>query len=131
MRLFELYVHPSGAYEVLKKGWSFWALFFNLFWAIANGVFVRFLKILLPAFLLMVAGMLLIAMSQAAVIGMVLALVGQFSTLGALVYFSMVATSWRSDLLVSNGYQHVATIEAWTGHQALQKCDIPPCGQVH
>lgn len=39
---------------------------------------------------------------------------------GFVLYFSAVAFDWRAELLENSGYKHVATIDAWTGRQALR-----------
>jgi hypothetical protein len=121
MREFRLFEHRSGAYELLVRGWSFWALMFHMFWAIGNGVFPRFAKFFLPACLVMGVGLLLLDIEEYELVAMIIVDLSILFVTGFVVYFSMVATRWRAELLVKNGYKLVATIRAWSGQQALKK----------
>ena len=119
MREFRLFKHPSGAFEVVPVGWSFWALFLHLFWAIGNGLFIRFTTYFIPAIALIVIGAFLLDTQQSHV-------VGEFFLIAALVYgngfafyFSFVAHDWRADALTAQGYEQIAAIRGRTGHEAL------------
>lgn len=75
MREFQLSEHKSGAYELLPNGWSFGALALHMFWAISDGVFLRFAKFFLPPVVVMAIGIFLLDIEEyefVAIVGIVL-----------------------------------------------------------
>ena len=124
MRDFRLFKHSSGAYELLPRGWSFWALLFHVFWAIGNGVFLRYAKFFIPALIATVIGALLLAFETYESVAFIVIDISALYFTAFSIYFSFVAFEWRADLLRHNGYEHIATIRAWTGRQALRKWSL-------
>ena len=121
MREFRLFKDRSGAFEILPVGWSAGALIFNMFWAIGNGVFWRFARYILPAFLGTAFGMFLLDTQLSESLGTALVYVSAIYGAGFVFYFATVAFQWRAEQLVKNGYDEIATIHGRTGREALNK----------
>ena len=121
MRTFRLYVHPSGAYEIVPRGWSFRALVLGPLWAIGNGVFLRYVKMVVAPFLLLGVGMALLDTEVGGWAAVVAALMGVLWAHGTWVYFAARAFDWRAELLEKNGYEFVTGQSAWSGRLALKK----------
>jgi hypothetical protein len=121
MREFRLFKDGSGAFEVLPVGWSAGALIFHMFWAIGNGVFWRFARYGLPAFLGSTLGLFLLDTQQYESLGTALVNISSVYGAGFVVYFSAVAFQWRAERLVRNGYDEIATIYGRSGREALNR----------
>ena len=121
MRNFRLFKHPSGAYEVVPIGWSFWALLLHVFWAMGSGLFVRFTLYLVPTFVLIAIGAYFHEVQQSRAIGEYLFIAALVLGNGFVIYFSFVAHEWRADLLTGQGYEQIAMIRGRTGHDALSR----------
>jgi len=126
MREFRLFKYRSGAFEVLPVGWSVAALIFNMFWAIGNGVFWRFAKYILPAFLGMALGMFLLDTQLSESIGTACAYISTLYSTGFVFYFAAVAFQWRAEQLIKNGYEEIATIYGRSGREALNGWALSP-----
>lgn len=121
MREFRLFKNRSGAFELTPVGWSHAALLFSMFWAIGNGVFLRFVRFMLPAFLGLAFGMFLLDMQQYESVGRALVYVAIVYGTGFVFYFAGVAHQWRADELIKNGYEQIATIHGRSAHEALKR----------
>ena len=121
MRTFRFYVHPSGAYELVPIGWSFWALVLGPLWAIGNGVFLRYVKMVVAPFLLLSVGLALFDTEVGGWAAIVAALIGVLWAHVVWLCFAARAFDWRAELLEKNGYEFVAGQSAWSGKQALKR----------
>ena len=121
MRDFRLFKHPSGAFEVVPIGWSFWALLLHVFWAMGSGLFVRFTLYLVPTFGLLAIGAYFHEVQQSRAVGEFFLIAALVLGNGFGVYFSFVAHEWRAEVLAGLGYEQVATIRGRTGHDALSR----------
>ena len=121
MREFRLFKDRSGAFEILPVGWSAGALIFNMFWAIGNGVFWRFARYILPAFLGSAFGMYLLGTQLSESVGTALVYMSTIYSAGFVFYFAAVAFQWRAEQLVKNGYDEIATIHGRSGREALNR----------
>ena len=121
MREFRLFKDRSGAYEILPVGWSAGALIFHIFWAIGNGVFWRFVRYALPAFLSSVLGFFLLGTQLSESLGTALVYVSAIYGAGFIFYFAAVAFQWRAEQLVNNGYDEIATIYGRSESEALKR----------
>lgn len=109
-RNFELYANEDGAYEILPKNYSFYALFFQFFWAIVNGTFLRYFVLGLP---FPVLGFI----AEQNAFGSYLFLAYTFFAF-ALFYPARFST-WRSKKLLSKGYKLVLETQAKTAKEVL------------
>ena len=106
---------------MLPVGWSASALVFNIFWAIGNGIFWRFARYILPAFLGMIFGAFLIESQRYEFFGKAVVLVSTLYSTVFVFYFATVAFKWRGEQLIKNGFDQLATIHGRSGHEALNK----------
>ena len=93
----------------------------HVFWAIGNGVFPRYAKFFLPPFIATAIGFLLLELEAYELVAMLAINISSLFFTAFSVYFSFVAFDWRAKLLRDNGYEHISTIRAWTGRQALER----------
>ncbi len=121
MREFRLFKNQSGAFEVVPIGWSFLALFLNLFWAMQIGLFLRFLRYFMPALIVMAIGAFLLEVQNLEAVGTVCMLAGVVYGNGFVFYFSVVANDWRVEQLENKGYQQIARIRGRSAQQALSE----------
>lgn len=121
MREFRLLKHKSGAYEILPVSWSFGALIFHVFWAIGNGLFLRFMRLISPALVLSAAGILLLNLPKYEDIAGLCTQLSGYIGLASVIFFAAVAFDWRAELLMKKGYEDVATIYGRTARLALNK----------
>jgi hypothetical protein len=126
MRKFRLFKHRSGAFELIPVGWSTTALVFNMFWAAGNGVFWRFVKYILPAFVGMAVGAFLLDEQLSESIGTACVYISILYGTGFVFYFAAVAFQWRADQLIKIGYEEIATIYGRSGHEALNRWALSP-----
>ena len=78
---------------MLPVGWSVGALIFNMFWAIGNGVFWRFARYILPAFLGTAFGMFLPDTRLSEPLGTTLVYISAIYGGAFVLYFASVAFS--------------------------------------
>jgi hypothetical protein len=112
-RTYHLYAKGDAAYEIVPSGWSFLAAALGPFWAIANGVFARYIVwvvALIPVALL--AGLLPAPFSAP------LFCAYYIGTL--VVYVPLRAFSWREGVLRRRGYERLASIMARSSRDALR-----------
>ena len=121
MRDFRLFKHPSGAFEVVPIGWSFWALLLHIFWAVGSGLFVRSALYLIPTIGLLAVGVYLHEVQQSKAFGELFFVAALLVGNGFVIYFSFVAHEWRADVLRGQGYEQIASIRGRTGRDALSR----------
>ena len=126
MREFRLFKHRSGSFEILPAGWSIAALILSIFWALGNGVFWRFARFILPAFLGMVLGMFPLDSQASETLGTVIVYISVMYCTGFTFYFGAVAFQWRAEHLIKRGYEEIATLHGRSGREALNSWALTP-----
>ena len=112
-RVFHLYVKDDGPYELVPSGWSLVAALLGPVWAIANGLFLRYVLLTLPV-------IFLVAFSHYSPRLLGLLTIGYIA--GTLFfYFPLKAFAWRESVLLAKGYTRRASIVANSGRDALRK----------
>ena len=111
-RSYELYAKESGAYEIVLRGYSFYALFLQGFWAIANGQFFQYFVLGLPTIML---GFLAEVWSVGAII-----LIG-YLVFAFGFYYPVKSSRWRAKELLKSRYDLIYSTEATSAKDVLQK----------
>ena len=115
-RNYHLYLDSQGAYEIVSVGWSFSALVLQLFWAIAYGVFRKYLLLFTPIVILgILAETELLNANYLKIVGITY-LIGAF-----LIYFPYIAFKWHEKNLLAKGYVLQAMLKARSSNEALRK----------
>ena len=95
-RIYHLYAHPSGPYEIVPTGFSPLAAVLGGFWAYANGLLGRYL-------LLTAAGIPLIVLGRP-LSPVFVSLAGAYWIVALLYYFPSRASAWRASGLEQQGF---------------------------
>lgn len=115
--MYHLFAKPTGEYEIVPTGWSLLVALTGPFWAIGNGLFVRYA---LYTFLIIPPAIAAFAIGQyLPSIGVLMLLAAGY--LVAFYYIPSVAFSWREELLLSRGYELRARIRARSSKEALKR----------
>nr|MDJ0712529.1 hypothetical protein [Woeseiaceae bacterium] len=85
------------------------------------GVFWRFARYILPAFLGMALGMFLLDTQRSETLGTALVYMSAIYGACFAFFFATVAFRWRAEQLVKNGYDEIATIYGRSGPEALNR----------
>lgn len=112
-REYRLYAKDDGPYELVPQGYSVLAMFLQLFWAIANGVFLKFVGLFIPVIVLANVAESIPAVGSFMLI--------PYIYLAFLVYFPLRAFAWREKVLTTKGYKLITSVRAKSAQAALRK----------
>lgn len=109
---FDVFVHQNEGYEAVKRGFSWPAFLFGVFWAFYK-------KLWLPGAIYL-ALMLALALSGGNVEGE--GLVAFYDLVGFAVSFCVGASgnAWRRQALLAEGYRHIDRVAAPSAEEAIQ-----------
>tara|TARA_R110001592_G_C12655855_1_gene701878 strand:- start:177 stop:548 length:372 start_codon:yes stop_codon:yes gene_type:complete len=112
-REYRLYARDEGPYELVPQGYSVLAMFLQLFWAIANGVFLKFVCLFIP--------IIILGNVAESIPGVGSFILMPYIFLAFLVYFPLRAFAWREKVLTNKGYKLITSVRAKSAQAALQK----------
>ena len=112
-REYRLFARDDGPYELVPKGYSVLAMLLQVFWAIANGVFLKFICLYIPVLVLGIVA------DSVSAVGSYLLLA--YIPLAFLVYFPLKAFAWREKVLTAKGYKLITAVRATSAKAALGK----------
>lgn len=115
-RKYKLLAIGDGRYEILSEGFSFLAFFLQVFWAIANGTFLKYFILFIPVPIL---GFVAEHAPKAGEYLLPLYIVGAFY-----VYYPLVASNWRERILLSKGYTLKSQLIASSAKNALKQYSL-------
>ena len=112
-KTYHLLAKDDGPYEIFHTGYSFLVLVLQLFWAITNGVLIKYTLLALPLIPFSILSIWNPSLSAFLMLGYTLITFG--------IYFPRVAFSWREKLLLTKGYKLKCKIAATSAKEALEK----------
>lgn len=135
MENYTVFVHPSGATENVKQGWSWPAFFFTWIWAFLKKLWIAGILLLFLTLALIFSQTFLgviLGLSEVGTDNAVFAIVGLFFKIFVFIFHcicGMAGNSWRRKSLVSRGYKATETFGSASSKGAWATMNEPDDSQ--
>jgi len=112
MKVFDIYQGPDGEYAAVKRGFSWPAFFFGVFWALYK-------RMWLVALALFGVAILFSIVDQAVAESNLLLMAVSIFSIGFSIWVGFNANDWVRNHLIKQGYRHVGSVEAGSPKAAI------------